>query len=409
LSRVAFFDPFSGASGNMILGALVDAGVSLSDLNNELGKIDLSGYSFHQEVANHHGLSGTSLDVDVSGDQPPRSWPDINALIAESRLDERVKTQALSIFVRLAEAEAKVHGTTTVQVHFHEVGAVDAIVDICGACIGLALLGIEQVFSGPPRLGSGFARSEHGLIPVPGPATAELLATANAPVAGADPGGEPYPAELLTPTGAAILTTLATFRRPDFVPQAIGYGFGTMQLPWPNALRVWIGESSVDSPEGGEVLLATNIDDMNPQHFALLVERMEAAGAVDVWLTPIIMKKGRPATQVSAIAPVSQRDAVEAAMIENSTTLGIRAVPIDRTKAERRFASVTTRWGDVQVKLRGWNGRVIDVTPEYDDCVAIARANDVPIREVTNEARRIAESFIGLRLTSEGVVSSSRT
>jgi uncharacterized protein (TIGR00299 family) protein len=409
LSRIAFFDPFSGASGNMILGSLVDAGLNLSELKSELGKIDLSGYSFRHEAANHHGVSGTFLDADVSGDQPSRSWPDIKALIAESRLDETIKHQALSIFARLAQAEAKVHGTTSDQVHFHEVGAVDAIVDICGACIGLSLLGIDQVFSGPPRLGSGFARAEHGLIPVPGPATAELLASANAPIAGTDPGGEPYPAELLTPTGAAILTTLAIFRRPDFVPKAIGYGFGTLQLPWPNALRVWIGESSEEALEGGELLLATNIDDMNPQYFALLVERMEAAGAVDVWMTPIIMKKGRPATEISAIVPASNREAVESVMIENSTTLGIRAIPIDRTKAARQFASVTTRWGDVQLKLRGWNGRVIDVTPEYDDCVAIARANDVPIREVTNEARRIAESFIGLRMTSEGVVASSRS
>jgi pyridinium-3,5-bisthiocarboxylic acid mononucleotide nickel chelatase len=409
LSRVAFFDPFSGASGNMILGALVDSGLRLSDLASELKKIDVGGYVLRQETANHHGLTGTFVDVEVTEDQPARSWRDVRALIAESRLDETVKHQANSVFTRLAEAEAKVHGTSTDQVHFHEVGAVDAIVDICGACIGLALLGIDQIYSGPPLLGSGFARSEHGLIPVPGPATAELLASANAPIGGADPGGEPYPAELLTPTGAAILTTLATFHRPDFVPQTIGYGFGAMQLPWPNALRVWIGESTRDASEVGEVLLSTNIDDMNPQHFALLVERMEAAGAVDAWLTPIIMKKGRPATEVCAIVPIGNREAVESAIIENSTTLGIRAISIDRTKAERRFASVTTRWGEVQVKLRGWKGRVIDVTPEYDDCVAIARTNDVPIREVSNEARRIAESFIGLRMTSEGVVASSRT
>ena len=155
---------------------------------------------------------------------------------------------------------------------------------------------------------------------MPGPATAELLASVNAPVAGTDPGGESYPAELLTPTGAAILTTLATFKQPDFRPTAIGYGFGSMQLPWPNALRVWIGETTNVLTDGDEILLETNIDDMNPQHFALLVERIEEAGALDVWLTPIIMKKGRPATLVSAIAPLSSRAAIESAMIENSTT-----------------------------------------------------------------------------------------
>ena len=403
MPHVAFFDPFSGASGNMILGALIDAGLSLSALQEELAKVDLSGYSFRVESANHHGLAGTFLDVEVAGEQPSRNLTDIRALIQSSSLDEAIKSHSLAVFGRLAEAEAKVHGTTVDEVHFHEVGAVDAIVDICGACIGLALLGIEEVYSGPPRLGSGFARSEHGLIPVPGPATAELLASENAPIAGTDPGGEPYPAELLTPTGAAILTTLATFRRPDFRPVAIGYGFGSMQLAWPNALRVWIGETTDVTSGDDEILLETNIDDMNPQHFTLLVERIEEAGALDVWLTPIIMKKGRPATLVSAIAPVSNRDAVESAIIENSTTLGVRVTPIDRTKADRQMQTVATRWGDVRVKLRGWRGRVIDVTPEYDDCLAIARANDVTLREVTNEARRIAESFVGLPMTSEGV------
>jgi uncharacterized protein (TIGR00299 family) protein len=403
MARIAYFDPFSGASGNMILGALVDAGLSLSALQTELAKLGLSGYSFRLEPANQHGLAGTFLDVVVSDEQPTGNWFDIQKLIQASSLDHTVKTSALAIFKRLAEAEAKVHGTSVDEVHFHEVGAVDAIVDICGACVGLALLGIEEVYSGPPRLGSGFARSQHGLIPVPGPATAELLASANSPIAGADPSGEPYPAELLTPTGAAILTTLATFERPDFRPAAIGYGFGSMQLPWPNALRVWIGETSDSPNDGEEILIETNIDDMNPQHFALLVERIEEAGALDVWLTPITMKKGRPATLVSAIAPAANRDAATSAMIENSTTLGVRITQIDRIKADREVRTVVTRWGDVRVKLRGWHGRVIDVTPEYDDCVAIARVNDVTLREVTNEARRIAESFVGLPMTAEGV------
>jgi uncharacterized protein (TIGR00299 family) protein len=392
----------------MILGALVDVGLSLAALQAELAKIELAGYRFRQDPASQHGLVGTFLDVEVEGEQPSRTWPDVRALVQNSSLEERAKDQALAIFRRLAEAEAKVHGTTVDHVHFHEVGAVDAIVDICGACVGLSLLGIEEVYSGPPRLGSGFARSEHGLIPVPGPATAELLATVNAPIAGGDPGGEPYPAELLTPTGAAILTTLAKFTRPDFRPSAIGYGFGAMQLPWPNALRVWIGKTDDIGSDGDEILLETNIDDMNPQHFALLVDRIEEAGALDVWLTPIIMKKGRPATLVSAIAPASSRAAVESAMIENSTTLGVRVTRIDRTKADRQLQSVVTRWGDVWVKLRGWNGRVIDVTPEYDDCLAIAREHDVTLREVTNEARRIAESFVGLPMTAEGVTPQSR-
>jgi uncharacterized protein (TIGR00299 family) protein len=409
LPRIAYFDPFSGASGNMILGALIDAGLSLSALEAELAKIELGGYALRVERANQHSLAGTFLEVDVTGDQPSRTYSEIQSLVQSSALEESIKSGAIAIFRRLAEAEAKVHGTTADQIHFHEVGAVDAIIDICGACIGIAILGIDQVYSGPPRLGSGFARSEHGLIPVPAPATAELLASVHAPIADTYPGGEPYSAELLTPTGAAILTTIASFARPDFSPSAIGYGFGSMALPWPNAVRVWIGATNDGLPMGDEVLLETNIDDMNPQHFALLVERIEEAGALDVWLTPIIMKKGRPATLVSAIAPGSRRIAIESTMIENSTTLGVRSTPIDRTKADREIRTVVTRWGEVRVKLRGWNGRVIDVSPEYDDCLAIARANDVPIREVTDEARRIAESFVGLAMTREGITRRLKT
>ncbi len=294
------------------------------------------------------------------------------------------------------------HGTSPEEVHFHEVGGVDAIIDICGACIGLALLGVDAVFSGPPRLGSGFVRAAHGLLPVPAPATASLLASAGTPTAGPDPGTEAVQVELLTPTGAAILTTLADFRRPDFVPNAIGYGLGSRELPWPNALRVWIGDIQGDRDEvnDGDILLETNIDDMNPQFFELLSDRLFAAGALDVWLTPITMKKGRPATQVSVIAASRSRRDLEDVLIANSTTLGVRSRPVERVKAARRIETVVTRWGDVRVKLRGWNGRVLDARPEYDDCVAIARLRDIPIREVWNEAARLGEVYVGGRITA---------
>lgn len=402
--RIAYFDPFSGASGDMILGALVDAGLPLDALDRELARLRLPGFAMRTERTEQHGLTGTRVTVEVAPDQPERDWPAIRRLIAESEIDAAAKAAALSVFERLAEAEAKVHGTTPEAVHFHEVGGVDAIVDICGACLGLRLLGVECVFSGPPRLGSGFARSRHGLIPVPGPATAELLARAQAPTRGPIPGHESVAGELLTPTGAALLTMLCTFAQPDFAPTAVGYGFGTRDLPWPNALRLWLGEANISDAtfEGGEIVVETNIDDMNPQAYELLSERLFAAGALDVWLTPILMKKGRPATQVSALCSASRRHGVVDALVQNSTTLGVRTTRIERTKASRRVETVGTRWGDIRVKLRGWNGRVIDVAPEYDDCARAARDADVPFREIWNEAHRIGEAYVGRKIDEAG-------
>jgi uncharacterized protein (TIGR00299 family) protein len=402
--RIALFDPFSGASGDMILGALIDAGLPRTDLQTELAKLDLDGYTIHAEPAEQHGLSGTRVRVEVADNQPPRDWAAIRSLIETSSLDLAIKKRALAIFSHLAVAEAKVHGTTPESVHFHEVGGVDAIVDICGAAIGLSRLGIDQIFSAPPRLGSGFARGAHGLIPVPGPATAELLASVKAPTIGQNPGGLAAQAELLTPTGAAILTTVAEFRQPDFAPSAIGYGFGSKELPWPNALRVWIGETADATPSGGELLLETNIDDMNPQFLELLVERLFEADALDVWLTPIQMKKNRPATMVSVLCASSKRQELEDVLIRNSSTLGVRATAIDRTKAPRRIETVVTKWGDVRVKLRGWHGRVIDAVPEYDDCARIARDHDIPIRDIWNEAHRIAEPYVGRRIAADGAI-----
>ncbi|MEJ7837310.1 MAG: nickel pincer cofactor biosynthesis protein LarC, partial [Thermomicrobiales bacterium] len=373
--KIAFFDPFSGASGDMMLGALVDAGLPIADLSRELSKIELGSYQIRAERTGQHGIHGTRVTVEVAESATHRHWADIKSIIEQSGLDESVKQAALAVFERLAIAEAKIHNSDVDHVHFHEVGGVDAIVDICGICIGLALLGIEDVYCGPPQVGSGFAMSMHGLIPVPAPATLELLASSNVPIAKPIPAMIENPGELLTPTGAALLTTLARFERPSFSPVAIGYGFGTKEFPWPNALRVWIGEIPEGTEASGEVLLETNIDDMNPQFFELLNERLFAAGALDVWLTPISMKKGRPATIVSVIAPMEKKSSLESVMIENTSTLGIRSMAIDRVKTARVIVQIATRWGDVPVKVRQWNGRVIDVMPEYEDCATIARAN----------------------------------
>ncbi len=394
--KIAYFDPSSGASGDMILGALVDAGLPLADLTRELGKLPIEGYTIVAERTGQHGIHGTRIVVDTDDHTHSRTWAVIREIIEGSVLDDAVKSASIDIFGQLAVAEAKVHNATPDDVHFHEVGGIDAIVDICGACIGLALLGVEAVFCGPPQVGSGYAKSAHGLIPIPAPATVELLANAQVRIATPIPAMIETPAELLTPTGAAILTTLATFSRPSFAPTAIGYGFGQKELPWPNALRVWIGELA-EGDDDGEILVETNLDDMNPQFNELLMERLFAAGALDVWLTPIQMKKSRPATQISVIAPAGKQTLIEDALIFNSSTLGVRISPIERVKAARGIEIAVTRWGNVRLKLRAWNGRVIDAIPEYDDCLVIARKHDLAVREVWNDAHRIGESYVGQR------------
>jgi len=239
---IAVFDPFSGAAGDMVLGALIDIGLDVDQLQAGLQALPLTGYRLEVIHTSQHGINGAHVNVVIDGDQPQRDWAAIRPMIAESQLPEPVRQTALAIFGRLAEAEARVHGQPVEQVHFHEVGAVDAIVDICGTALGLYLLDVTEVFSLPPVVGDGWIRAQHGLMPVPAPATAELLAMASVPLGRALPEGQDARAELLTPTGAAILTTLATFAVPTFTATAVGYGFGSKQLPWPNGLRVWLGE-----------------------------------------------------------------------------------------------------------------------------------------------------------------------
>jgi uncharacterized protein (TIGR00299 family) protein len=400
--RIAYFDPFSGASGDMVLGALIDCGVGLAALQAILAGLGIDGYALRAERVVRSGISGTQVTVDAEDAVPARDWSAIRDLLERADLPEPVQAGALATFRRLAEAESFVHGVELERVHFHEIGGIDALVDIVGAAAGLFLLGVERVFTGPPALGRGFTQSMHGVIPVPAPATARLLAMANAPARDAE-----IDAELLTPTGAAILTTFAEFARPEFRSRTVGYGFGMRELPWPNALRLWIGDvepagaqpSVADGPATTELLLETNIDDMNPEFYELLVERMFEAGALDVFMNPIIMKRGRPATTVSAIVGREHRAAVEHVLVENSSTFGIRATSIERTKVGRTWRTVATRWGDVRLKLKLWRGRVLEASPEYADCVAIARESGAPLRLVYGEAQRLGDVFVGQRLT----------
>ena len=396
--RIVIVDPFSGASGDMILGALVDLGVPLATMQTAVSQLGIEGVRIAASPAASGAVRGTRVEITAAADQPQRDWRSIRELLAGSSLAPAVRDAALAVFAALAEAEAEAHGQPVDDVHFHEVGAVDAIVDIVGACAGFAHLRAERIVSRPVAVGSGWAHSAHGLLPVPAPATALLLARSRIPVRPSPPGPD-EPGELLTPTGAAILGALAEREVPPFTPQRAGYGFGRRELPWPNALRLWIGESAEEEQggAGGELLLETNIDDMNPQFYEPLIERLFAAGALDVWLTPATMKKGRPAIVVSAIVPANRRDDVERTLILETTTLGVRAIPISRTRAPRRFETVTTRWGDVRLKLRGWDGRVIGAMPEYDDCLRLSRESGARIREIWAEANRLGEVFVGQR------------
>jgi pyridinium-3,5-bisthiocarboxylic acid mononucleotide nickel chelatase len=393
----------------MILGALVDAGVPLTTIQDAVSHLGIDGVHITSQPASAGAVRGTRVLVEPVGEQSSRDWRTIRLLLEESALPPPIREAALTVFTALAAAEAEAHGEPIDHVHFHEVGAVDSIVDVVGACAGLDALGIEQIASYPVAVGSGWVRSDHGLLPVPAPATAILLVQKTVPIR-ADPPGGPQAGELLTPTGAAILSALATWIVPSYVPDRVGYGFGTRELPWPNALRLWVGETSPSgSAAGEELLLETNIDDMNPQFYDPLSERLFAAGALDVWLTPVTMKKGRPATIVSAIVPSERRSEVERALFLESTTIGVRATPISRTRAPRRFETVTTRWGDVRLKLRGWDGRVIGAMPEYEDCLQLSRVSGAPIREIWAEANRLGEVFAGQRWHGAAPASLNRT
>jgi uncharacterized protein (TIGR00299 family) protein len=297
-----------------------------------------------------------------------------------------VKDRSIAIFTRLARAEAKVHGTTVEQIHFHEVGALDAIVDIVGAAMGLHELGIEKLYCSALPAGHGWIDCAHGKMPLPAPATLELMSMAGAPTRPA-----PGPGELVTPTGAAIVCELARFAQPQMRLHRIAIGAGKKDFDWPNVARLWLGvEQATDAGEADStaqlVQLETNIDDMNPQLYASLVEKLLAAGAIDVWLTPVQMKKGRPGVVLAALARQSQQQTLADAIIRETTTLGVRCFPVQRYEAERETASVHTGFGLIPVKLKRWGGRVLGAMPEYEDCRRLAEEKRLPVRVVYETA-----------------------
>ena len=383
--RIAYFDCFAGASGDMILGALVDAGLDVNALREQLASLPISGFSISARREARHQIWGTRVEVIADENSPHRHLSDVLRIIRESGISEQAKEKASRIFLRLAEAEARVHGISPEEVHFHEVGAVDAIVDIVGAVVGLELLGVEEVWSSPLRLGTGYVKCAHGVIPVPSPATVEL--TKGAPVVRT---GVPH--ELTTPTGAAILTTLAQgFGDLVLCAERIGYGVGAGDFPeLPNLLRVQIGRREEDWEEDRTALVETNVDDMSPELYGYLMERLFAEGALDVYLTPVVMKKGRPGVLVSVLAPPERVGHIAELLFRETTTLGLRISYADRIKLSRREGTVRTPWGSVRVKVARCGGKE-RASPEYEDCARIAREHRIPLREVYRVVQRIAE------------------
>lgn len=375
----------------MLLGCLLDAGLSLEGLQHDLAHLEIGGYQLAVEHVTRHGLSGTHLRVlHEPGERPARTLPMIEDIVSDSNLPQRVKTRSLAVFRRIAHAEAAVHGTTVDHIHFHEIGAVDSLVDIVGFVYALERLGIEAVYSSALALGRGTIQTEHGRLPAPAPATLKLLAEVGAPTV---PG--PAQTELVTPTGAALLAEFATFERPPLIIQVVGYGFGTREFDWPNALRVWLGESltATSGPAGDQAVhLACNLDDATGETLGYALERLLAAGALDVWFTPIQMKKNRPATQLSVLARPEDADDLAALLLQETPTLGIRQQVLSRYKARREMREVNTPWGPVRVKLKILHGKTIAASPEYDDCARLAVSASIPLAEVMDAARRAANA-----------------
>jgi uncharacterized protein (TIGR00299 family) protein len=381
MARILYLDCFSGVSGDMLLGALMDLGAEPEALSTELSKLNLDGWRLHGERARRSGIAATKAHVELAeAPQPHRRLPDILALLEASSLHGSDREGAAAIFRRLAAAEASVHGTSVDEVEFHEVGSLDAIIDITAAVIGLRLLGIERLYASPLPGGSGTAHSMHGAIPVPAPATLQLMADAGIPLA-ASSGDRPI--EMVTPTGAAILAERATFERPAMRVQAVGHGAGGRDPEgWPNVLRAVIGETIDRTHAPTMLLLETNIDDMSGELIGYAQELLFEAGAADVWIQPIQMKKNRPGVLLSMLCAPDREQAMTDILLRETSTLGVRVRPVSRHEAQREVFEFASSLGPAAVKVKRLPGQPPRVSPEYEVCRRIARERGMPLAEV---------------------------
>jgi uncharacterized protein (TIGR00299 family) protein len=410
---VLYYDCFSGISGDMNLGALIDLGVDPDYLKSELSKLDIKGYNLEWVTDSRKGITGTRAIVnvdekqgkntkhgkhDVSGDHQHgggnhhhhahRNLDDIREIIKNSSLKEFIKDKSLEIFGKVAEAEAKIHGKSVDQIHFHEVGAVDSIVDIVGAAICVDFLKPDRIISSSVELGGGFVKCAHGIFPVPAPATAEIIK--NIPVKyGA------VQSETTTPTGAAILASFVDefTDKLHFRICKTGYGIGTRDLEIPNVLRVHLGELEDQPGSGMEIhtasLIECNIDDMNPEIYGYIMDHLFEEGADDVFITPIIMKKARPASKLSVLCSHEKENNITELLLTHTTSLGVRKYSVEKTLLKREYQKLQTKYGPVTIKIAVYNGKRLKHKPEYDDCIRLARENNVPVHVIYQEVNKL--------------------
>jgi pyridinium-3,5-bisthiocarboxylic acid mononucleotide nickel chelatase len=380
--KTLYFDCFAGASGNMILGGLVSLGVDERELIEQIKLLDIADFELEFTTVNKSGISAIHANVIVPKENKRRHLHNIVKIINNSRLAENIKNRAIKIFTNLAEAEAKVHGIDVQKVHFHEVGAMDAIIDVTGSCIAFEMLEIENFACSKIHVGNGFVNMAHGKFPVPPPAVAELLK--GIPIYSTEIAGE-----LCTPTGAAIISTLSTSygEIPNLMTEKIGFGAGTRDYEnFPNVIRLMLGE--VQSPMSNVqnlVLIETNLDDVSPQVLGFVMDKAFEFGALDCWFTPIQMKKNRPATMVSILCePKNKRQLIELLYVE-TTTLGVRIREIERECLERKIVKVATQFGEIDVKIGLLHGKQVNVMPEYEQLKRIANEQNVPLKLLKEE------------------------
>ena len=394
--KSAYFNCIGGASGDMILGAVVDAGVSVAELSRKIEEFGVSKFNLNARCESRGGVKGISVSVELHDcDDQKYNWQDFESIISASSIDTSISSKALDIFNRLAESEAEVHRTSANLVTLHELGTMDTMIDVVGSVIAIEMLGIDRLYCSPLPSGSGVIQSDHGSLPTPVPAVANLIAKSGACLV-PPPGNTFHVGEMVTPTGAAILTTLSEFRQPNLVLEKIGYGLGSKDSPdFPNVLGLWIGEEPDIAYSNNTTLIETNVDDMSAENLGYLQQKLFKLGVTDVWFSPIQMKKNRPGTMISTIVSSSiERDAVDL-IIRESSTFGVRVRPLTRYEAGREIISIGTPLGDVDVKLKKLDGRNIDVIPEYESCRQIAIETGMPLKEVYQIVNRaIPESLI---------------
>jgi len=394
--KIAYFDCFSGISGDMISGALLDAGLKKEDLEKELSKLNLSGYRLEVKKTTKRGLTATQVKVEIEERGVERKLRDIINGIENSKLEEEDKKQIKKIFYKIGEAEAQIHQKDIKDIHFHEVGGMDSIIDITSAVLGLRILGIKEVYSSALPLGNGFVKCAHGNIPVPAPATLEILK--GIPVYSSG-----IKSEMVTPTGAGIISSFAKKfgEMPLMKVERIGYGSGEKDFTIPNILRVNIGEKILKDGNIADdyiydeaTLIESNIDDMNPEFYDYIMDRLFLLGALDVFLTPIRMKKNRPAHMLSIIVYKQNLKEILEVLFSESTTLGVRIREVKRLRLAQKNFITETKYGKIRVKVGMFKGEIKNIAPEYENCKKIAKQHQIPLKEVYEEARKV------IRLTS---------